>query len=190
IVVSGGALQPAKGGATVKDVIEAIKPPKNLHYFDRRDYNPDLAALTPTRKALGIRTGLNTIERLPGIGGCDTALIGVFHKPYVKKYIDIFGDRYKRLVIVKGNEGTPEVFGKCRIWIHENFNTKELSIDPADFGIEYRKSFKRISKTESLKALKSPSSKLMDIAKLNAAIWLYAKNMASSIKEAFEKIDG
>ncbi len=188
VVVSGGALQPAKGGATVKDVVEALKLPKNLRYFDRSGYCPKLAALTPIRRALGIRTGLNTIERLPGVTGCDTALIGVFHKPYVKKYIEIFGDRYRRLVIVKGNEGTPEIFGRCRIWVHENGDTTEFTIDSAAFGITYKKSFERIGKSESIDILNSPTNELLDVARLNAALWLFAKRVFNSMDAAYDAL--
>ncbi len=188
VVVNGGALQPAKGGATVKDVVESVSTPANLRYMDRSLYNPKLAALTPIRRALGIRTGLNTIERLPGIAGCDTALIGVFHKPYVKKYIEIFGERYRRLVIVKGNEGTPEIFGKCRVWVYENGDTTEFAIDSASYGITYRKSFERIEREEGLGMLENPSSELMGVARLNAALWLYAKGVFDSLDSAYDRI--
>ncbi len=188
ITIPGGALQPAKGGATVKEIVESLSMPANLHYFDRSNYSPKLAALTSVRQELGIRTGLNTLERLPGITGCDTALIGVFHKPYVKKYVEIFGERYRRLVIVKGNEGTPEIFGKCRIWVCESQNCEEISIDPAKFGIEYKKSFKPMKRDKSIEMVKSPSKELLQIAKLNAALWLFAKGVADSMESGFEMI--
>ncbi|BBG65052.1 anthranilate phosphoribosyltransferase like [Hydrogenimonas sp.] len=188
VVVSGGALQPAKGGATVKEVVKAVDLPENVRYFDRSDYNPKLAALTGIRTRLGIRTGINTIERLPGVAGCDTALIGVFHKPYVKKYVEIFGERYRRLVIVKGNEGTPEIFGKCRVWIHENGETEELLVDSARFGVEYRKSFRPIEKEEGMEMLKNPSKELMEVAVLNAAFWLFAKGEAESVEAAMKMV--
>jgi len=188
VVVNGGALQPSKGGATVRDLYTSLTFAKTIKYYDRSDYCKPLADLTPIRTKLGLRTGLNTLERLPNVAGCDTAIIGVFHKPYVKKYYEIFGNRYKRLVIVKGNEGTPEVFGKCHIWVCENGNIEEITLDPLEFGIEYKKSFTRIDKETSLDMVKNPSEGLMQIAKLNAAVWLFAKEEAPSIKEAWDKI--
>ena len=186
LVVSGDALRPSKGGATVRDVCSTLPLPENIHYFDRARYCKPLADLTPIRQTLGLRTGLNTIERLPNVGMCDTALIGVFHKPYVKKYVEIFADRYKRLIIVKGNEGTPEIFGKCRIWICENGGMDEIILDPADFGIAYKKSFDRIDKEEAFEMVKNPSEGLMRMAKLNAAVWLFAKGEAPSIEAGWE----
>ncbi len=188
VVVNGGALQPSKEGVTVRDLCQALPLPDNIRYFDRADYCKPLADLSPLRRKLGLRTGLNTIERLPNVGGCDTALIGVFHKPYVKKYIEIFGDRYRRLVIVKGNEGTPEIFGKCRIWVCENGDAEEHLIDPLDFGIDYKKSFDRIGKMECLQKTANPSEGLVQIAKLNAALWLFAKNRCASVAEGWNRL--
>lgn len=190
VVVSGGALQPAKGGVTVRDVCRHLSLPANLHYFDRADYCPPLSSLTPIRQKLGIRTGLNTLERLPGAGRCDTALIGVFHKPYVQKYVEIFGPRYRRLVIVKGNEGTPEIFGRCRLWVHEEGRLEEHLIDPARYGVDYAKSFTPIGAGNLLKATRNPTESLASLARLNAALWLWAKGVAQNLDEGWERLDG
>jgi len=189
-VVYGGALQPSKGGVTVRQVCRSLPMPENLVYLDREEYCPSLAALSPIRRKLGLRTGLNTLERLPNAGRCDTALIGVFHKPYVQKYVEIFGDRYKRLVIVKGNEGTPEIFGKCRLWLCEKGEVSERIVDPKDFGIDYAKSFERIDAATSLAMLREPGEGLMRLARLNAALWLWAKEKASSLEEGWERLGG
>ncbi|WP_353661900.1 glycosyl transferase [Hydrogenimonas sp. SS33] len=188
-VVYTGELQPSKNGLSVKEACDALDLPANLVRFDRKNYAPALAALTPVRQKLGLRTGLNTLERLPHVGGCDTAVIGVFHKPYVKKYIKIFGDRYERLIILKGNEGTPEIFGKCRLWVYEKGETEEIVVDPAKFGVTYRKSFERISKEEAIAQMREPDEALVKLAKFNAALWLFAKNEAATIAEGWEKID-
>jgi len=190
VVVSAGALQPAKGGVTVRDVCRSLPMPENLRCFERENYCRALADLSPVREKLGIRTGLNTLERLPNVGACDTALIGVFHKPYVRKYVEIFGDRYRRLLIVKGNEGTPEIFGKCRFWFCEKEAVSEHTVDPARFGIGYRKSFDRIGRDESLRMLREPSRDLKEIARLNAALWLFAKGTAASLEEGWEMLHG
>ncbi len=137
---------------------------------------------------LGLRTGLNTIEKLPCVAQSKVAILGVFHKPYVQKYIKIFANRYERFGLVKGNEGTPEVFSKTRLWIYENAMLKEYRIDPAEFGINYTKSWERISIEESLQQLKNPSKEFIELAKLNASIWLFVAKKANSVEEAFMKL--
>ena len=135
---------------------------------------------------MGIRTGLNVAERLINPANSLYAVTGVFHKPFMQKYAQIFGDRYKKLVIIKGNEGTQEIYSKCQYWVIENGNTTLHTIDPKDFGINYTKSWDKISLKESLDILNNPSNELIKIAKLNSAMMLYISNKTKSVKEAYE----
>ena len=110
LVVSGDELQPAKKGLTVKKLYENIDFDDNIFYFDRADYFKELSDLTKIRNILGLRTAFNTVEKLLNPGTSDYAVNAAFHKPYVSKYNKLFGENYKNLIIVKGNEGTPEIF--------------------------------------------------------------------------------
>nr|MCH9739463.1 glycosyl transferase [Campylobacterota bacterium] len=113
----GDLLQPAKGGNTVKEICTNLPLDDNIHFFDRATHFKELHQLSHIRNTLGIRSSFNTLEKLLGISQSDTAIIGAFHKPFVDKYIELFKDRYKKLIIIKGNEGTPEIFSKCSIFI-------------------------------------------------------------------------
>lgn len=190
IVVVGDELQPAKNGITTKEICTNIELSENCHFFDRRDFFPELHKLSELRKRLGLRTGLSTIEKLPHVAGSKYAITGVFHKPYVKKYVAIFSERYKRFALLQGNEGTPELFSKGRLWIANGDDIEEFIIDPEYYGIYYKKSWETISLEESLSQLKAPSDEYMKLAKLNAAIYLFVSQKADSIDEAFEKLNG
>ena len=190
LVVYGDERQPSKGGLTVKALHRAITPPANLHYFDRRDYAPALAALTPIRRKLGLRTGLNTLERLPNVARATCALIGVFHKPYVAKYVELFAPRYERLAILKGSEGTPEIFGKCRLWLCRNGECEELRIDPSRYGIQITKNFTRRPHDELLAMTLDPDEHLIDLARFNAAVYAFVYGKVGSIDEGWERIGG
>jgi len=100
----GDLLQPAKGGITLKEICENISLPSNVHYYDRSEYFPELYCFSEVRAKLGLRSSFNTIEKLLGITKSDTAIIGAFHKPFVQKYIELYKNRYKKLIIIKGNE--------------------------------------------------------------------------------------
>ena len=126
LVVIGDELQPAKHGITTKDICTKSDLSENLHYFDRKDFFKALHQLTDIRMRLGLRTGFNTIEKLPRIAESDYAITGVFHKPYVEKYIKIFADRYRRFALLQGNEGTPELFSKGRLWIGNEEKIDEI----------------------------------------------------------------
>jgi len=179
-------LQPAKGGTTLKEVCDNIPLTDNTHYFDRATYFPELHALSEIRAKLGLRSSFNTIEKLLNITQSDTAIIGAFHKPFVEKYIALFKDRYKKLIIIKGNEGTPEIFSKCAVTIVENGEVSEIKIDPKEYGIHYVKSTERISLETSLELVKNPSKEFQELAKFNAAVILFLISRVKSIEEGLK----
>ena len=189
LVVSGDDLQPAKKGLTIKELNENIDFDDNIHYFDRKDYFEKLSNLTPIRNILGLRSAFNTVEKLLNPGNSRFAVNAAFHKPYVLKYNELFGKNYEHLVIVKGNEGTPEIFSKCKYWLNQDGVISEHLIDPEFFGINYKKSTKVIPKEVSLNMTKNPCDDLEKLAKLNAAMFLIAAKKSNDIKEAFEMVD-
>jgi anthranilate phosphoribosyltransferase len=190
LVVIGDDKQPAKDGITIKDICTNIEIDSNLHYFDREIFFKELHDLTEIRMRLGLRTGFNTIEKLPRVANSDYAITGVFHKPYVAKYAKIFADRYKRSALIQGNEGTPELFSKGRLWIVEGEDIEEIIIDPAHYGINYTKSWDIITLEDSLDQLNNPSTEYLKLATLNAAIFLFVTQKAKSIDEAYEMLNG
>ena len=190
LVLIGDELTPAKSGITIKDICTHAELGSNVHYFDREKYFNALHKLSEIRMRLGLRTGFNTIEKLPRIAQSDYAITGVFHKPYVKKYVEIFSDRYKRFALIQGNEGTPELFSKGRLWISKEGEVEEFIIDPQHYGINYNKSWDSITLEDSLKKLSDPSAEYLKLAKLNAAVYLFVTDKAASIDEAFQMLEG
>jgi anthranilate phosphoribosyltransferase len=190
LVVVGDDLAPAKAGITLKEVATKIDLTKNIHYFDRADFFKEMHDLTPLRMRLGLRTGLNTIEKLTHVAYSEFAITGVFHKPYVKKYVEVFSDRYKQFGLIQGNEGTPELFSKGRLWLVRDGETEEFIIDPERYGIGYTKSWERITLEESVEQTSNPSEEFLKLARLNAAVYLFVAQKASSIDEAYEKLNG
>ncbi|MBL0708380.1 MAG: glycosyl transferase [Sulfurimonas sp.] len=189
LVLIGDDLTPAKGGITVKDICSKVQLSPNAHYFDRKDFFKEISDLRELRMKLGLRTGFNTIEKLPHVANSEYAITGVFHKPYVKKYVEIFSERYKRFALIQGNEGTPELFSKGRLWISQDSEVEEIIIDPAHFGINYTKSWEDISLEDSLEQLNKPSSEYIKLAKLNASVYLFVTENAKSIDEAWQKLN-
>lgn len=190
LVVVGDDLAPAKKGITLKEVATSIHLDSKIHYFDRADFFRQMHNLTSLRMRLGLRTGINTIEKLTKVANSDFAITGVFHKPYVKKYVEVFSNRYKRFALIQGNEGTPELFSKGRLWIAKDGDVEEYIVDPAYYGIEYTKSWERITLEDSLEQIQNPSNEFLKLAKLNAAVYLFVCGMEKSINDAFERLNG
>jgi len=180
----GGLLQPAKEGTTLKEICDNTSLPDNVYYYDRSEYFPELYRFSEIREKLGLRSSFNTIEKLLNITQSDTAIIGAFHKPFVDKYIQLYKDKYKKLIVIKGNEGTPEIFSKCAVTIVENGEINEIKIDPKAYGIHYTKSTERISLESSLEQLHNSSESFMELAKFNAAVILFLTNKIQNIEEA------
>ena len=190
LVIIGDEKQPAKDGITIKDIVSDISLPDNTYYFDRKKFFKKLHDLTDIRNKLGLRSAFNTIEKLPGVAKSEYAITGVFHKPYVKKYAAIFADRYKRFALIQGNEGTPELFSKGRLWIVESDKEiQEYIIDPEYFGIHYKKSWEKISLQESLSQLQNPSDEYIKLARLNAAVYLFVTQKAATVEDAYDMLD-
>jgi anthranilate phosphoribosyltransferase len=190
LIVTGDDLAPAKKGITLKDIATNLELDKNIHYFDRKNFFKEMHDLTSLRMRLGLRSGINTIEKLTKVANSEYAITGVFHKPYVKKYVEVFADKYKRFALIQGNEGTPELFSKGRLWIVNSGNVEEIIVDPAYYGINYTKSWEKITLEDSLEQVNNPSSEFLKLAQLNAAVFLFVAQKAKSIDEAFEKLNG
>jgi len=190
LVLCGDNLNHAKGGVTVKQVCKNIKLERNVFCFNRSAVFPALSKLNRLRENLQIRTSLNSIEKLTGFASSSVGILGAFHKPFVDKYIQIYQSRYRKFAVIKGNEGSLEIFGKCKLWICEGDKTEEITIDPEEFGVNYQKSWDKITLEESLQMVQNPSDELLKLAKLNAAVMLYIySDRFRSIKEAFNAID-
>ena len=188
IVITGDKLQPGKSGVTAKDIADNSTLPSNLHFFDRAKVFKQLSSLTDIRNNLGIRTGLNTIERLANPANSAVAITGVFHKPFMQKYQAMFQNRYKKLVIVKGNEGTQEIYSKTLLWTIQDGKTIEQKIEPARYGITYRKSWDSITLEQSLQMIQNPTEDFLSLARLNSALVLYLMDKAQSIDEAYGRL--
>lgn len=189
LIVMGDDKVPAKNGVTVKDVCSHIKLPENVHYFDRINYLKPLHDLTRVRLLLGVRTAFNTIEKLPNLGNSEFAVTGVFHKPYIQKYNDIFKGRYKRFALIQANEGSPELLTKAKLWVTDCHETTEYFVDPSFYGIKYEKVTEGVSIEDTLRLLEDPSEDFMKIARLNGAIYLFVAKKVKSIDEGFEQLN-
>lgn len=188
LVVMGDERIPAKNGVTVKDICTHISLPKNVHYFDRLEYCKEMNELTFIRNLLGVRSAFNTLEKLPHLGLSQFAITGVFHKPYVQKYCDIFKGQYETFSLIQANEGAPELLSKAKLWVYDGENLNEQLIDPAFYGITYEKSEEGISIEDSLKIYQDPSRDMQKLACLNAAIYLFVSKKIESIEQGMEEL--
>ena len=188
LVVSGDFLQPSKKGVTVKDVATACNLESNTHFFDRVNFCKKLSDLTSLREKLYMRTVFNTVEKLLNPANSKYAITSSFHKPYVRKYLDIFASSYDNMLVVKGNEGTVEVFNDFKYWTEVEGEIQERLLRLADFGINYTKEYENITLEECLEVINNPSDEILKLVKLNLAILLFTANRVESIETAYSML--
>ncbi|MDN5081627.1 glycosyl transferase [Aliarcobacter butzleri] len=189
LVISGDYLQPAKVGITTKDIFTQIDEGQYIHFFDRVQYLKELSDMTTLRQELGLRTAFNTIEKLLNPSLSEYGVTTAFHKPYVQKYLDIFSSHFKKVVVLKGSEGSPEVFKDGKYWIKEDKEIIERNFSLKDFGISYDKEFKNITLEESLNIVNNHDNNILKLAKFNVALILLFANRVSSLDESWQRLN-
>ena len=188
LVITGCERIPAKDGLTTRVVVEELKKNGMLldfHYFDRKDYLPNLTKLSEMRNQIGLRTALNTLEKFSKVAQSQYGASGVFHKPYVNKYADIFKEELTRFMLIAGNEGTPELCKKSKVWIVENDEMNEFLVDPEEFGIFPENFLEDTKEEEKIKCILEPTENQLKLARLNAALYLLVINKESNLKDNY-----
>ena len=189
LVISGDLVQPAKNGLTTKEIFDLLDVGQYVHYFDRVKYLKELSLLTPLRHELGLRTVFNTVEKLLNPGLSEYGVTTAFHKPYVKKYLTMFKEYYKEVLVVKAAEGSPEVFGNGKYWKEVNGEITEVSFSLSDFGITYDKTYEDISLEEALEIVKNPSDEVLKLAKFNIALYLVFASRVDTLEDAWKRLN-
>jgi len=189
LVISGDFLQPAKNGITTKDIFNSLELKQYVYFFDRVKYLKELSDITPLRHELGLRTVFNTVEKLLNPGLSEYGVTTAFHKPYVKKYLAMFKEYYKEVLVVKASEGSPEVFKDGKYWKEVNGEIIEKSFSLKDFGISYDKTYENISLNEALEIIKKPDEELIKLAKFNIALYLVFANRVDTLAEAWKRLN-
>ena len=188
LIISGDYLQPAKNGITSKEVFANINAGKYVHFYDRSEYLKELSDLTELRHELGLRTAFNTVEKLLNPAQSQYGVTTAFHKPYVSKYLEIYGDDFEKIVVVKASEGSPEVFKNGKYWEQINGEIEEIPFKLDDYGLEYDLEFDNITLDEALNIVKNPSEEIIKLAKFNIALYLVFANRFDTLQEAWNRL--
>lgn len=189
LVISGDLVQPAKNGLTTKQIVDSLDLGQSIKYFNRLEYCKELSDLTSLRHELGLRTAFNTVEKLLNPSLSEYGVTTAFHKPYVQKYLNIFGNYFKEVLVVKASEGSPEVFKDGKYWRKQNDEIVETAFSLKDFGVTYTKEFDKISLEEALNIVKNPDDELIKLAKFNIALYLVFASRVNSLEEAWERLN-
>lgn len=167
----------------------------NLGFAWTEKYAPLLAKVRHIREEIGVRTLLNTAEKLINIAQAGTLLMGAFHRTAIQSMEPIFsGLPYKRVFIVQGAEGSEDipVHRNSFIFKYTNGALQSSIIRPKDYGLfvqekkrdritaqEQKQIILALLNGEKPEALESYYNQVL----FNAGIRYYLFGAASSVQE-------
>lgn len=98
-----------------------------------------LRDMRPIREELGLRTVLNTAEKLVDYGSSPYIVFGVFHNTVLEKTAKLMQNlNYRRALIVQGSEGSEDLFidRPTRTYLLANGEVSLQVIDPEMYGLD------------------------------------------------------
>lgn len=146
----------------------------------------------PVRKELGVRTIFNILGPLTNPAGAPHQVMGVFHPDLVGIQVRVLQQLgSKHVMVVYGKDGMDEVSLGAATMVGElkNGEVREYEIHPEDFGLAMisNRGLKVANANESramvLEALENTQGTPREIVTLNAAVALYAADVAGSIDD-------
>ncbi|HIQ25544.1 MAG TPA: anthranilate phosphoribosyltransferase [Persephonella sp.] len=201
IVGHGASNIPSKFGITYHEILNAMGCSylsfaddilKSLElsgfaFYHQKFLNPKLYRLLPKRQEYGLRSYLNTVEKLLNPFKTTKVLIGVTHSNFIDKYIQLaFYSGFKDIFVVKGLEGGIEPFPnkETKVYTSKIFS---ISIFPKDLKEKVDLS-KDLSVEENAKLclsiLKNEDNPFKDWAIITAGLIIYAYGLESDISKA------
>ncbi|MFP4975780.1 anthranilate phosphoribosyltransferase [Paenibacillus sp. CN-4] len=154
VTLHGSAALPPKYGVTLGDIMlaggipaAALTPDdyiaaartSGVLYAASEQWCPPLGALRPLRLELGMRTVLNTAEKLADYGRASCLSIGIFHNTVFDRMSRLLVRLgYTRALVIQGQEGSDDVFidRPTRIYTIENSDASLDVIDPELWGLD------------------------------------------------------
>lgn len=124
---------------TSRDQIIQAATETGVLYVPAEQWCPPLKELRSIRVELGMRTVLNTAEKLIDYSHSPYLIFGVYHNTVFERMAKLTTNlQYKKALIVQGMEGSEDLFIErpTRTYIVENGESSLHIIDPDTYGLE------------------------------------------------------
>lgn len=191
--ITPGAVLAKLGIRTDGDVAFASQMVENLGigFVSAEQYIPAWHALTPIRHQFGLRTVMNTVEKLFNPFNAPYQVSGFFHANYIER-IRSTQTGLKASWIVQGEEGSIEMAAGRRTHIYATDATHDVILDPADVGLPTRERLslppvlaEHVAVTTAV--LQNETSPATDQALYTAGTILNLLGKAENVAEGFSK---
>ncbi len=164
-----------------------------IGFMFAQNHHSAMRHVAPVRRALGFRSIFNILGPLTNPAGAPNQVLGVFHPDLcgiLSRVLRQLGSRH--VLVVCGADGLDEITltGSTRVAELKDGAIREYELNPADSGIETRRSLDDIKVSGSVESLQKIKEVLdgqhgaaRDIVLLNAAATLYAGNVVPDMAE-------
>ncbi|WP_100406892.1 anthranilate phosphoribosyltransferase [Bacillus solitudinis] len=156
VLLHGSDPLPPKYGSSLKAILKhvGIESQVSIHtveetllrtkigFADTESFCKPLAKLRDLRKEIGVRTLLNTVEKLGRVAQGETLMLGAFHKTAITHIIPVVKRLYKQVFIVQGVEGSEDIpIHRNSSFIYKLTDQGEemLTVRPSDYGFNHQK---------------------------------------------------
>lgn len=154
VTLHGTASLPPKWGTTLHDILQqmGINPDAagrnafiqaakgtGILYAAAEQWCPPLKDLRPIREELGMRTVLNTAEKLIDYSYSPYLVFGVYHNTVFDRLTRLLTKlNYRKAMIVQGPEGSEDLFidRPTRVYIVENGAASLQVVNPESMGLD------------------------------------------------------
>lgn len=206
VTLHGTESLPPKWGITLPDVLREMGVDKEMPGRDQtiqaalqigilfvpaESWCPPLGRLRQIRVELGLRTILNTIEKLADYSHSPYLVYGVFHNTMFDRTAQLLQRlNYRKALIVQGVEGSEDVYidRPTRTYLVENGDTKLHMIDPETYGLESSMPETDWTATEQLRVTEmvltgEAHMAFINQTILNAGLRLHLAGLTDSVEE-------
>jgi anthranilate phosphoribosyltransferase len=206
---------PPKLGCSLEDILQAAgySPPatvqeaardlqtRNIAYFSAELFCAPLARLRRLREDIGVRTLINTAEKLINAGAARRMLVGVNHQSAVDRLSNMpLPEGVDKLVIVQGLDGSDDLpvhKTSAALVINRDRRNRRLLLDPSHYNLhaDLRKDYSPGEQAEIIERVLGgedhPSIKIeRNLVLYNAAFryWMFGgrDSLAEGLQEALE----
>jgi anthranilate phosphoribosyltransferase len=152
VFLHGSDALPPKYGIAMKEILSLLgieisqNAPRlaktiteaGIAFASTEEFCTSLGKLRKIRKELGVRTLLNTVEKLLNLANADSIMMGAYHRTAINKIAPIFkGLSYKNVYVVQGMEGSEDlpVHRNSFIFKITDNEMESFIVNPGEYGL-------------------------------------------------------
>ena len=210
VFLHGQSMTPPKYGISIRDVfmelgvaidwpLEKVKTAlenTGVGFASIENISPRVAELKRIREELGLRTAFNHIEKLWNPMRAPHQVVSIYHGPYLQTIPEVLQKTgASHALVIQGMEGTPDIrlSRPTKIAELKGKHVENLFFVPADLGFKnlQEPSYERFTAHENAQiideTLSGKEGAWQDLAVINAALLIYASDLAGNFQEGVQR---